>query len=98
VAPAELERVKAQVAAGNVYARDSVFYQAMQMGMLETVGLDWRMLDRYVERVRAVTAGQVQAVARKYLVKSNMTVTLLEPQPGAAPARPAAPVGGGHGR
>jgi zinc protease len=99
VAAAELDRVKAQVAAGNVYARDSVFYQAMQMGMLETVGLDWRLMDRYVERVRAVTAAQVQAVARKYLVKSNMTVTVLEPQPGAAPARPAAPmVGGGHVR
>ena len=98
VAPAELERVKAQVAAGNVYGRDSVFYQAMQMGMLETVGLDWRLLDRYVERVRAVTAEQVQAVARKYLVKSNMTVTVLEPQPGAVPARPAAPLGGGHVR
>lgn len=98
VAPAELERVKAQVAASNVYARDSVFYQAMQMGMLETVGLDWRLLDHYVERVRAVTAEQVQTVAKKYLTDTNMTVTVLEPQPGKAPPRAPAPLGGGHVR
>jgi zinc protease len=97
VAPEELARVKAQVAAGNVFQRDSVFYQAMQMGMLETVGLDWRLLDRYVERVRAVTADQVQAVARKYLTDTNLTITVLEPQPGKVRPRPAAPAGGGHG-
>jgi zinc protease len=98
VAPAELERVKAQVAASNVFTRDSVFYQAMQMGMLETVGLDWRMLDRSVERVRAVTAAQVQAVAKKYLTESNLTVTVLDPQPGKAKSRATAPLGGGHVR
>ena len=98
VAAQELERIKAQVAASNVYTRDSVFYQAMQMGMLETVGLDWRLLDRYVERVRAVTPAQVQAVAKKYLIDTNLTVTVLDPLPGAAKPRPAAPAGGRHGR
>ena len=94
----ELERVKAQVAASNVFARDSMFYQAMQMGMLETVGVDWRLLEHYVERVRAVSAGQVQAVARKYLTDSNLTVTVLEPQPGKSRPRSRAPVGGDYVR
>ncbi len=98
IAPDELERVKAQVAASNVFTRDSVFYQAMQMGMLETVGLDWQMLDHSVERLRAVTAAQVQAVAKKYLTDSNLTVTVLDPQPGKAKPRAAAPPGGGHVR
>jgi zinc protease len=98
IAPQELERVKAQVAASNVYTRDSMFYQAMQMGTLETVGLDWQMLDRYVERVRAVTAAQVQAVAKKYLTDSNLTVTVLDPQPGKAKPHAAAPLGGGNVR
>jgi zinc protease len=98
IAAAELERVKAQVAASNVFMRDSMFYQAMQMGTLETVGLDWQMLDQYVERVRAVTAAQVQAVAKKYLTDSNLTVTVLDPQPGKARPHAAAPPGGGHVR
>jgi len=98
VTPEELERVKAQVTASNVFARDSMFYQAMQMGMLETVGLDWRLLEHYVERVRAITAGQVQAVAKKYLTDGNLTVTVLEPQPGKTRPHIRAPVGGGYVR
>ena len=39
---AELDRIKAQVVARKVYEKDSVFYQAMQIGTLATVGLDWK--------------------------------------------------------
>jgi zinc protease len=38
----ELKRVKAQVMAGEVYKRDSVFYQAMQIGQLESIGKNFR--------------------------------------------------------
>jgi zinc protease len=98
VTAAELERVKAQVAASNVFERDSVFYQAMQMGMLETVGLDWRLLDGYVDRINAVTADQVQSAARRHLTDANLTVTVLEPQPGRYRPSAAAPAGGGNVR
>ena len=77
----ELARIKAQVVAGKVYERDSVFYQAMQVGILETVGLGWDKLDEYVERVNAVTPEQLQEVARKYLVDDTLTVAELEPLP-----------------
>jgi zinc protease len=80
VAAAELERIKAQVIAGDVYEKDSVFYQAMALGILETVGLGWQKVDEYVERVKSVTAEQIQQVARKYLVENTMTVAVLEPQ------------------
>lgn len=78
---AELERIKAQVVAEDVYERDSVFYQAMQMGRLETVGLGWQRVDEYVEGIKAVTPEQVQAVARKYLTEDRLTVAVLEPLP-----------------
>jgi zinc protease len=91
-----LKRVKAQVVASNVYSRDSVFYQGMQLGRLATNGLDWHMLDEYVERLNAVTAEQVQTVARKYLVNTNLTVTILDPQPmSKGQPRPAPRRGGG---
>jgi len=94
----ELQRVKAQVIAADVYGRDSVFYQAMKIGMMETVGLDWRLIDSYVEKVRAVTAAQVQAVAKKYLHDDNLTVAVLEPL--SDDSKNAAPMrhhGGTHG-
>jgi zinc protease len=93
----ELARVKAQVTAGDVYARDSVFYQAMKIGRYATVGLDWRDTERFVERIRAVTAEQVQKVAQKYLLDSNLTVAVLDPLPMTQARRPAA-MGDRHGR
>ena len=77
----ELLRVKAQVIAADVYQRDSMFYQAMKIGNLETAGLSWRSLKDYPARLQAVTAEQVQAVARKYLTTDNLTVATLDPQP-----------------
>ncbi len=77
----ELKRVKAQVVAQNVYEQDSVFYQAMQLGSLVTMGLDWRLIDEYVDRIRAVTAEQVQAVAKQYFNDDRLTVAVLDPLP-----------------
>jgi zinc protease len=77
----ELLRVKAQVIAADVYQRDSVFYQAMQIGQLETAGFSWRLLQDYPAKLQAVTAAQVQAVAQKYFNQDNMTVATLDPQP-----------------
>jgi zinc protease len=96
----ELQRVKAQVLAGHVYQRDSMFYQAMQLGAAETVGLGWHTVQEYVDKVNAVTAEQVQKVASKYLVEDHLTVGILEPQPlpEGAPAPEDAPLGGGHVR
>jgi zinc protease len=81
VSEQELSKVKAQIVASNVFERDSVFYQAMKLGELETVGLDWRLESQMVDRLRAVTAEQVRTVARKYLNPANMTVAVLIPQP-----------------
>ncbi|MFA6163186.1 MAG: pitrilysin family protein [Methylobacter sp.] len=77
----ELQRIKAQVLASAVYERDSNFYQAMQLGMLETVGLGWQKADEYVGKVNKVTAEQVRDVARKYLVEDKLSVAYLEPLP-----------------
>jgi len=77
----ELDIVKAKVVADKVFEQDSVFYQAMQMGELETVGLSWREADRYAELVRKVTAEQVMAVANKYIILDRVTTAILDPLP-----------------
>jgi len=96
----ELAIVKAQVMASEVYEKDSVFYQAMQLGILETVGLGWQRKDEYMKKIRQVTPAQVQAVAKKYLTRDNLTVAILDPQPidPKAQAKHSSPVGGRHAR
>jgi len=84
----ELARVKAGVIAGEVYQRDSMFYQGMKIGTVESIGFSWKTLAEYPTKVRAVTAEQVQAVAKKYLTKDNMTVATLDPQPIDPNAKP----------
>jgi zinc protease len=77
----ELQRVRAQVVASHVYGQDSQFYQAMQVGTLETIGLDWRVRDEYLEKIKAVTAEQVRSVAQKYLLDNRLTIAVLDPLP-----------------
>lgn len=80
VSAAELDRVKAQVIAQDVYSRDSLFYSAMKVGTLETVGLGRDLLDSYIDKIRAITPEQVQAVAQKYLTKERLTVGHMVPE------------------
>ena len=84
----ELQRVKAQVIAADVYQRDSVFYQAMKIGRLETTGFSWRTLKDYPAKLQAVTPQQVQEVAKKYLVRDTLSVATLDPQPIDPNAKP----------
>jgi len=96
VTVSELERIRTQVVTHNIYEQDSVFYQAMRLGLAESVGLGWPVLDQYVERLRRVSPEQIQAVARKYLVADQLTVALLEPQP-LDGRQPPLKAGGEHG-
>jgi len=81
VSKEELTRVKAQVTAGEVYKLDSVFYQAMQIGQLESIGLNYRVIPVMLKKLQAVTAEQVQQVAEEFLRDDNLTVAVLDPQP-----------------
>ncbi len=77
----ELDRIKSQVIAGQVFGRDSMFGQAMQIGSTENAGFSWRDLDTMLEKLKQVTPEQVKEVAVKYLQDDQLTVAVLDPQP-----------------
>jgi len=79
VSDAELNRVKAQVISSAVYEQDSMFYQGMKIGIAETVGIGWKKDSQYVQQIQAVTAEQLQQVAKKYFVPQTLTVATLLP-------------------
>jgi zinc protease len=81
VTEAELARIKTQVVANEVYKRDSMMAQAMEIGRFEASGFHWRDYDKLLDKLRSVTAAEVQAVAKKYFGDDTLTVAVLDPQP-----------------
>jgi len=81
VSAEELQRIKAQVIANEVYKRDSVFYQAMQIGQMESIGLSYKAIPVMLKKIQEVTAEQVQQAARDILIDDHLIVAVLDPQP-----------------
>ena len=92
VSEAELNRVKSQIIAADVFQRDSLFYQAMQLGEYVTAGLPPEALEQRVSKLRAVTSDQVKEVASQYFIDDALTIAVLDPQPlESKPGRSAVP-------
>ena len=51
----------------------------MKIGIAETVGIGWKKDSQYVQQIQAVTAEQIQQVAKKYFVPQTLTVATLKP-------------------
>jgi zinc protease len=90
----ELQRVKTQWVAGEVYKRDSVFNQARTLGSNWVTGFALGADEQLIARLRAVTAAQVQAVAAKYFGDDALTVATLLPQPLDKTRKPRVPMAG----
>ncbi|MFZ1348795.1 MAG: pitrilysin family protein [Tabrizicola sp.] len=69
--PAALERIRTQVRAGEIYARDDVESLANRYGQELSVGLTMTDIDTWDEALSAVTAEDVIAVAHKVLDRKN---------------------------
>jgi zinc protease len=94
ISAAELQRVKTQWTAGEIYKLDSVFNQARELGNYWINGMDVNTGDRLMAALRQVTAAQVQSVAQRYFSDEQLTTAVLVPDPSrrtAAGSTPSAP-------
>jgi zinc protease len=76
----ELKRIKVRILSDQIYKRDSIFGQAMEIGSTEMAGFSWKDIDYMLERMQTITPEQVQAVAKKYLIDEGLTIAVLDPQ------------------
>lgn len=74
----ELQKAKNQIETGFIMGQDSIFYQAMLLGEYESVA-SWKLLNTYLDGIRAVTKEDVQRVAKQYFSEDNRTVGILIP-------------------
>lgn len=79
VSPTELKRIKTQIIAQKTFEKDSIFGQAMELGLLETTGLGWQTADTYTDRINSITPEQLQQVARLYFQENALTEARLIP-------------------
>ena len=80
VLESELQRIKVRILSEQIYKRDSIFGQAMEIGGTEMAGFSWKDIEYMLERMQKITPEQVQAVAKKYLVDEGLTIAVLDPQ------------------
>ena len=97
VSEVELNRVKTQWVASEVYKLDSVMNQARELGSYWVQGLPVDAGSRLIAQLRKVTSAQVQAVANTYFGDDQLTVGVLLPQPIDKTRKPRAkPAGARH--
>ena len=82
VSEPELQRIKTQIIAQKTFDRDNIYDQAMELGILETLGLGWQTADQYVTRINSVTAEQIQQTAQQFFQEKNLTEARLIPAGG----------------
>jgi zinc protease len=76
---AELQRVKTQWAASEIYKLDSVFNQAQELGSHWLLGWGLNGQAQLMAALRTITPAQVQSVAQRYFGDEQMTVGVLWP-------------------
>jgi predicted Zn-dependent peptidase len=83
VGETELQKVKNQFAASNFRRLESNFFLLVQLGYGEGLGA-WEEINDGPKRIDAVTAADVQRVAREYFKETNRSVATYTRKAGAA--------------
>lgn len=80
VSAEELDKARNQIIAGQVFNRQTVNEKASAIGHASVILDDWRLANQQIEKYQKVSAGDVQAVARKYFRPENRTVVHMLPE------------------
>ena len=75
----ELKRAKNQIEAGFVFQDDSVHKRASLLARFELIG-GFALKEQYLDKIRAVTAADLQRVARRYFTEEKKNVGILLPK------------------
>ena len=72
--------MKNQWSASEIFKLDSMFAQARELGSYWAQGWPVDSAPQLMERLRSVTAEQVQSVAKRYFNDTQLTVGVLLPE------------------
>jgi len=75
----ELQRAKNQIESGFVFQEDSVHSRASLLARFELIG-GYALKDQYLDRIRAVSAADLERVAKQYFGEDKKNVGILLPK------------------
>ncbi len=73
----ELQTIKTRLKAQKTFQNDSIFDQALELGLLETLGLGWQTADEYIKHIDRITPEDIQKTAQTYFTENNITEAQL---------------------
>ena len=76
----QLAAAKRNMIASQVFAQDSLYLRAKEIGRMEITGVGAEHIDDWLEAIRAVEAEDVQQAVGKWLKRSRSTTGLLQPE------------------
>ncbi|MDQ6950433.1 MAG: pitrilysin family protein [Mariprofundales bacterium] len=76
---AQLARAKRGIIADEVFAQDSLYLRARQIGSMESVGIDARRRGDWLKAIRMVTPKDIQQVMRRWINPRRATTGTLIP-------------------
>jgi len=80
VSEKRLHAVKQRMIASEVFARDSLYLRAKEIGRTEVTGIGAENRMHWLDQIRKVTAKDVQQAVAKWLRKSRATTGVLKPK------------------
>ncbi|MDQ6955928.1 MAG: pitrilysin family protein [Mariprofundaceae bacterium] len=76
----QLQIAKKNMIANEIFAQDSLYLRAKEIGRMETVGIGAMHKDEWLNAIRAVTAKDIQEVVSKYFRPERATTGILKPE------------------
>ncbi|MBT4804362.1 MAG: insulinase family protein [Legionellales bacterium] len=76
----QLNRAKAQLLVGELFAKEAPNDRAMNIGSIVSIGLSPSEYNSFFTEIQQVTAPQIKAVVKKYFNSKNYVVAYVKPQ------------------
>ncbi len=76
----QLASAKRRMIAAEVFAQDSLYLRAKEIGIMETVGVGADRRDDWLAAIRKVTAKDIMQVLKRWIRRNRSTTGLLQPE------------------
>jgi len=77
---AQLASAKRRMIAAEIFAQDSLYLRAKEIGIMETVGVGADRRDDWLAAIRKVTAKDIMQVLKRWIRRNRSTTGLLQPE------------------